>query len=172
MRSICACNSSVFARTNLRVCWQRHVRAGGGGDNSTHLLFVRPVAREPVRVVSKHGSIARHHTRDEPLGQIAAHPRLVHVSQGTYCKSKNTALRSHRRWKKKSKNANARTFRSHFNLSLMDCARTYGPRGSEIGPRTADTPHMTRGRARACGAVWEGEEAPHCPRASRTPARP
>lgn len=41
------------------------------------------------------------------------------------------------------------------------------------GARTADTPHTTRGRALACGAVWEWEEeAPRCPRASRTPARP
>lgn len=45
MLSICACSCSVFAKTNL--------------------LFVRPVAREP-------------------LGQIAAHPRLVHFSQGTF----------------------------------------------------------------------------------------
>jgi hypothetical protein len=70
----------------------------------------------------------------------------------------------------KKKTQMLRTFRSHLNLSLMDCARTYGPRGSEIGPRTADTPHTTRARARACGAVWE-EGAPRCPRASRIPAR-
>ena len=46
-----------------------------------------------------------------------------------------------------------------------------GGKLSEIGVRTAGTPHMTQGRALACGAVWE-EEAPRCPRASRTPARP
>lgn len=28
------------------------------------------------------------HQEDEPLGQVAAHPRLVHVSQGT-CKRNN-----------------------------------------------------------------------------------
>ena len=64
-----------------------------------------------------------------------------------------------------------RTFWSHLNLSLMDCVRTYGPRGSEIGPRTADTPHTTLAHAPVCGAVWE-EGVPHCPRASRIPAHP
>ena len=42
----------------------------------------------------------------------------------------------------------------------------------KIGARTADTPHTTPGRALACGAVWEEEGAPRCPKASRTPARP
>ncbi len=76
-------------------------------------------------VVSKHRCHPVRH--DEPLGQIAAHPRLVHFSQGTYVKAETRpAKKPHREQRFPFPAANVRTFRSHLNLSLMIIAVTDG----------------------------------------------
>ena len=57
--------------------------------------------------------------KDAPLGQIAAHPRLVHVSQGTY-KEKRTRIAQATASQHPTSIAKygRRAFRSHLNLSL------------------------------------------------------
>ena len=87
-------------------------------------------------------------SKDEPFGQVAAHPRLVHVSQGTYKKDNQptTPLKTPH----SSQTTVARAFRSHLNLSL---ARLEQESSRADVVRTVGIPRRIRGHDPASAAV-------------------
>jgi hypothetical protein len=93
------------------------------------------------------------HQNNEPLGHIAAHPRLVHVSQGTYKDVRKPAETEATPSQPRAFVAKygRRAFRSHLNLSLANRLRSEqrNIRGELEGGgvRTVCILHKTRGHA-------------------------
>ena len=72
----------MVTRSSTAVLIHSHSESGGTSRESTWQKVVSAYSKAIEIPVESHDS--GRNIKDEPLGQIAAHPRLVHVAQGTY----------------------------------------------------------------------------------------